>query len=115
MARLWWSITGGDEQGAACWCRQQAGGQLVQDVREFGALRVGVALTKVAEGGESLPGLVVFRYDAELFYATTRTAPRGHFSAPARRGRISPPSGATIYPLRRDRLGGLVHEYVQVA
>jgi hypothetical protein len=39
VARLWWSITGGDEQGAACWCRQQAGGQLVQDVREFGALR----------------------------------------------------------------------------
>jgi putative transposase len=25
------------------------------------------------------------------------------------------PSGATIHPLRRDRLGGLVHEYVQVA
>jgi len=26
-----------------------------------------------------------------------------------------PPSGAAIRPLRRDRLGGLVHEYVQVA
>src|SRR3954463_5706768 len=25
----------------------------------------------------------------------------------------SPPSGMTIQPLRRDRLGGLVHEYVQ--
>ena len=30
-------------------------------------------------------------------------------------GRTPPPSGATIQPLRRDRLGGLVHEYVQVA
>ena len=27
-------------------------------------------------------------------------------------GRTSPPTGATIQPLRRDRLGGLVHEYV---
>jgi hypothetical protein len=26
-----------------------------------------------------------------------------------------PPSGAAIRPLRRDRLGGLIHEYVQVA
>jgi transposase InsO family protein len=30
-------------------------------------------------------------------------------------GSTPPPSGATIHPLRRDRLGGLVHEYVQVA
>ena len=30
-------------------------------------------------------------------------------------GRIPPPSGATIRPVRRDRLGGLIHEYVQVA
>jgi putative transposase len=30
-------------------------------------------------------------------------------------GRTPPPSGAIIQPLRRDRLGGLVHEYVQVA
>ena len=31
-------------------------------------------------------------------------------------GRRTPPtSGATVRPLRRDRLGGLVHEYVQVA
>ena len=30
-------------------------------------------------------------------------------------GRTPPPSGATVRPLRRDRLGGLVHEYVQVA
>ena len=30
-------------------------------------------------------------------------------------GRTPPPSAATIQPLRRDRLGGLVHEYVQVA
>jgi putative transposase len=29
--------------------------------------------------------------------------------------RTPPPSGATVRPLRRDRLGGLVHEYVQVA
>ena len=32
---------------------------------------------------------------------------------PARR--TSPPYGATIRPLRRDRLGGLLHEYVHVA
>jgi putative transposase len=30
-------------------------------------------------------------------------------------GRTPPPCGATVRPLRRDRLGGLVHEYVQVA
>ncbi len=30
-------------------------------------------------------------------------------------GDTSPPSGAAIRPLRRDRLGGLIHEYVQVA
>ena len=30
-------------------------------------------------------------------------------------GRISPPRGATVRPLRRDRLDGLLHEYVQVA
>jgi putative transposase len=30
-------------------------------------------------------------------------------------GRTPPPSTATICPLRRDRLGGLLHEYVQVA
>ena len=30
-------------------------------------------------------------------------------------GGIPPPSGADIRVLRRDRLGGLVHEYLQVA
>lgn len=30
-------------------------------------------------------------------------------------GRTPPPSGATVRLLRRDRLGGLVHEYLQVA
>jgi hypothetical protein len=30
-------------------------------------------------------------------------------------GRTPPPAGAIIRPLRRDRLGGLVHEYVHVA
>jgi transposase InsO family protein len=30
-------------------------------------------------------------------------------------GGIPPRSGATVRPLRRDRLGGLIHEYVQVA
>jgi hypothetical protein len=30
-------------------------------------------------------------------------------------GRTPPPSCATDRPLRRDRLGGLIHEYVQVA
>jgi transposase InsO family protein len=30
-------------------------------------------------------------------------------------GTTPPPSGATVRPLRRDRLGGLVHEYVHVA
>jgi putative transposase len=30
-------------------------------------------------------------------------------------GRTPPGSGATIRPLRRDRLGGLIHEYVQAA
>jgi transposase InsO family protein len=30
-------------------------------------------------------------------------------------GYTPPPSSATIRPLRRDRLGGLLHEYVQVA
>ena len=30
-------------------------------------------------------------------------------------GHTPPPSGPIIRPLRRDRLGGLVHEYLQVA
>ena len=30
-------------------------------------------------------------------------------------GRTAQPSSATVRPLRRDRLGGLVHEYLQVA
>ena len=30
-------------------------------------------------------------------------------------GTTPPPRGATVRPLRRDRLGGLVHEYPQVA
>ena len=30
-------------------------------------------------------------------------------------GRTPPPREATVRPLRRDRLGGLLHEYVQVA
>jgi putative transposase len=30
-------------------------------------------------------------------------------------GRTPPPSGRTVRPVRRDRLGGLIHEYVQVA
>ena len=30
-------------------------------------------------------------------------------------GRTPPPTGATVRPLRRDRLGGLVHEYLHVA
>ena len=30
-------------------------------------------------------------------------------------GATPPPSGAAIQPLRRNRLGGLIHEYVQVA
>jgi transposase InsO family protein len=30
-------------------------------------------------------------------------------------GRTPPPSGAIVRPLRRDRLGGLLHEYLQVA
>jgi transposase InsO family protein len=30
-------------------------------------------------------------------------------------GSTPPPRGATLRPLRRDRLGGLVHEYLQVA
>jgi putative transposase len=30
-------------------------------------------------------------------------------------GATPPPSKAALRPLRRDRLGGLVHEYVQVA
>ena len=115
MARLWWSITGGDEQGAACWCRQQAGGQLVQDVREFGALRGGVTLTKVAEGGESLPGLVVFRYDAELFYATTRTAPTGHLISTRPAAALHRPRARPSIPSDATGLGGLVHEYVQDA
>jgi putative transposase len=36
-----------------------------------------------------------------------------HQQPPA--GRTPPPSRATVRPLRRDRLGGLVHEYLQAA
>jgi putative transposase len=46
-------------------------------------------------------------------YNTHRPHRSLHQQPPA--GPTPPPSGATIRPLRRDRLGGLVHEYVQVA
>jgi transposase InsO family protein len=46
-------------------------------------------------------------------YNTHRPHRSIHQHSPA--GRTSPPCGATVRPLRRDRLGGLVHEYVQVA
>jgi hypothetical protein len=36
-------------------------------------------------------------------------------STPARRPHSLPPSDAAVRPLRRDRLGGLLHEYLQVA
>ena len=46
-------------------------------------------------------------------YNTHRPHRSLHQHPPA--GRTPPPSGATVRPLRRDRLGGLVHEYLQVA
>ena len=45
-------------------------------------------------------------------YNTHRPHRSLHQHPPA--GRTPPPSGTTVQPLRRDRLGGLVHEYVQV-
>ena len=41
--------------------------------------------------------------------------PHRSLDQPPPAGRTPPPSGATVRPLRRDRLGGLVHEYLQVA
>jgi putative transposase len=46
-------------------------------------------------------------------YNTHRPHRSLHQRPPA--GCTPPPSGAVVRPLRRDRLGGLVHEYVQVA
>jgi putative transposase len=46
-------------------------------------------------------------------YNTHRPHRSLHQHPPA--GRTAPPSRATVRPLRRDRLGGLVHEYLQVA
>ena len=46
---------------------------------------------------------------------TTRTDLTDHCDQRPPAGGTPPRSGATIRPLRRDRLGGLIHEYVQVA
>jgi transposase InsO family protein len=46
-------------------------------------------------------------------YNTHRPHRSLHQHPPA--GPTPPPRGATVRPLRRDRLGGLVHEYLQVA
>ena len=46
-------------------------------------------------------------------YNTHRPHRSLHQHPPA--GPTPPPCGATVRPLRRDRLGGLVHEYLQVA
>ena len=46
-------------------------------------------------------------------YNTHRSHRSLHQHPPA--GPTPPPRGATVRPLRRDRLGGLVHEYLQVA
>jgi transposase InsO family protein len=50
-------------------------------------------------------------------YVRHHNAHRPHRSLDQRppAGGIPPPSEAVIRPLRRDRLGGLIHEYVQVA
>jgi transposase InsO family protein len=49
-----------------------------------------------------------------LQHYNTHRPPRSlHHHPPA--GCTPPQSGAAIRPLRRDRLGGLIHEYVQVA
>jgi putative transposase len=50
-------------------------------------------------------------------YVRHHNAHRPHRSLDQRppAGGTPPPSGAVIRPLRRDRLGGLIHEYVQVA
>ena len=46
---------------------------------------------------------------------TTRTARTDRCISSRPQAATPPPSRATVRPLRRDRLGGLVHEYVQVA
>jgi putative transposase len=46
-------------------------------------------------------------------YNTHRPHRSLHQRPPA--GHTPPPSGTTVRPLRRDRIGGLIHEYVQVA
>ncbi|MCU1662698.1 MAG: putative transposase, partial [Pseudonocardia sp.] len=46
-------------------------------------------------------------------YNTHRPHRSLHQHPPA--GRTPPDPGATVRPLRRDRLGGLIHEYLQVA
>ena len=46
-------------------------------------------------------------------YNTHRPHRSLHQHPPARR--TPPPCTATVRPLRRDRLGGLIHEYLQVA
>ncbi len=46
-------------------------------------------------------------------YNTHRPHRSLHQHPPA--GRTPPPSDASVRPLRRDRLGDLIHEYVQVA
>jgi hypothetical protein len=55
---------------------------------------------------------VVLQEYAEHYNPTART---DHFISSRRQARTPPPSAATLRPLRRDRLGGLVHEYLQVA
>ena len=56
--------------------------------------------------------VVLREYVAAL---TTRTARTDHCDQRPPAGGTPPRSGAAIRPLRRDRLGGLIHEYVQVA
>jgi putative transposase len=50
-----------------------------------------------------------------LTHYDTNRPHRSLHQRPAARGGTPPRSDAAIRPLRRDRLGGLVHEYVQVA
>jgi transposase InsO family protein len=55
---------------------------------------------------------IVLREYVEHFSTTARTDRSISTRPPAA---LPPRSGATIQPVRRDRLGGLIHEYVQVA